>query len=73
MNADITGYNWQERQSNIEGFYNSLDEKYVYDFLRGNNIKYIYWVKPQRATLGETQLGIERIFENSQVDIYRVK
>lgn len=72
MNLDITGYDWRGRREKMEKFYESLDETAAYNFLRENNITYIYWVDGQRARLGETQLGIERIFENSKVDIYRV-
>lgn len=73
VNLNIMNYPWPERRIKVEAFYKSLDQEFVYNFLRENNIKYVYWVKPQRATLGETQLGIERIFENSEVDIYKVK
>ncbi len=73
MNADITGLNWRLRKAEIENFYKSLDQNYVRNFLKENKIRYIYWVKPQRAALGETQLGLTRIFENSEVDIYEVK
>lgn len=73
VNLDITGYEWKTRREQVDEFYRSLDQKYVYEFLRVNDISYIYWVGSQRATLGEDQLGIERIFENSEVDIYRVK
>lgn len=73
VNLDITGYDWKSRRQQIEAFYESLDEQYVYHFLRDNNITYLYWTRGQRATKGETELGIERIFENEKVDIYRVK
>jgi len=72
MNLDITGYSWGERKNEVMKFYESLDQEFVREFLSRNNISYIYWVKPQRARLGETQLGIERIFENVSVDIYKV-
>ena len=72
MNLEITQYNWKDRKEEINQFYNSLDQQYVRDFLKKNNISYIYWVKPERARLGETQLGIERVFENQEVDIYKV-
>lgn len=73
VNLDITGYAWQERRQNVLDFYASLDLQFVRNFLKQNNINYIYWVKPQRATLGEGQLGIKRIFENREVDIYKVE
>jgi len=72
VNLDITGYNWPERRKNLKEFYSSLNHKLVWNFLRENNITYVYWLKGQRATLGETQLGIERIFENEMVYVYKV-
>ena len=72
VNLDITGYNWPQRRKEIEGFYRSTDHQLVWDFLRNNSITYVYWLKGQRATLGESQLGIEKIFENEEVDIYQV-
>lgn len=72
VNLDITGYDWKTRREQVEKFYLSLDHKFVQEFLKSNDIKYVYWLKGQRATLGEEQLGIVRIFENETVDIYRV-
>jgi hypothetical protein len=72
MNLDIMQYDWQTRRAEIENFYQSLDENRVRNFLLKNNIDYIYWLKPQRARLGEGQLGLIRIFENKKVDIYKV-
>jgi hypothetical protein len=66
VNLNITGYDWRERRQEVEVFYNSLDEEFSYKFLRDNNISYIYWLKGQRARLGEDQLGIEKIFENEE-------
>lgn len=72
VNLNISGYDWNERRTKVERWLNTLDQKEAYLFLRDNNIRYIYWVKPQRARLGEAQLEISRLFENSQVDIYKV-
>lgn len=72
VNLDITDYDWKPRREKVLAFYESLNQDEVRSFLKENNIKYIYWVKPQRATLGETQLGISRLFENKEVDIYKV-
>lgn len=70
VNLNIMNYDWKNRREEVEEFYKTLDQQKAYNFLRDNNIKYVYWVKPQRATLGETQLGIRKIFENSEVDIF---
>jgi uncharacterized membrane protein len=73
MNADITSLNWKEKKEEILTWYNTLNQQEAHSFLREQNITYIYWIKPQRARLGETQLGVERLYENKLVDIYKVK
>jgi len=72
VNLDITGYSWRERREKVEFFLNTLDQEEARNFIKVNNISYIYWIKGQRARLGETQLGITKIFENSEVDIFAV-
>lgn len=72
VNLDITGYEWRERRKGVEDFLESLDHAETWSFLRENNITYVYWIKGQRARLGEGQLGMTRVFENNEVDIYRV-
>ena len=72
VNLDITNYPWRERREEVLKFYASLRVDEVRKFLSDNNLQYIYWVNNQRALLGEDQLGIEKIFENEEVDIYRV-
>ncbi len=47
-----------------------LDKK---NFLRDNNIKYIYVPKIYKIQLNETDLQIEKIFENEEVLIFKVK
>jgi len=72
VNLNITGYNWRQRREEVESFLNSLDHVETWSFLRENNITYVYWIKGQRAKLGENQLGITEIFDNSEVNIYKV-
>lgn len=73
INLDITGYNWQDRKSEVEAWYKEADQAKAREFLSINNIKYIYWVKPQRALLGEGQLGLRNIYENAEVIVYQVE
>ncbi len=72
VNLNITGYDWKRRRIEAEDFYRSMDQELVYNFLRDNHISYIYWLKGQKGVLGESQLGVVKIFENNEVDIYRV-
>lgn len=73
INLDITGFDWKSRKSQILNWYKESNEDKARQFLKDNNIKYIYWVKPQRALLGEGNLGLEKIFENKEVYVYVVK
>lgn len=72
VNLNITGYAWNVRRDEVNAFYSSNDQNSVRAFLTKNSIAYVYWLKGQRALLGESQLGLERIYENSEVDIYKV-
>lgn len=72
-NLDITGYNWPERLKEVESWYKETDQIKAREFLKVNNIKYIYWLKGQRALLGEKQLGIEKVFENNEISVFMVK
>lgn len=72
INLDITGYNWPARREQILMWYKENNQDKARAFLRDNKIKYIYWLKGQRALLGEGNLAIKNIFENSSVTIYEV-
>lgn len=72
VNLTIMGYEWKSRRDQVEAFLKSNDQKYVQEFLYNNHIVYIYWHKGERAVLGDKQLGLTRIFENKEVDIYKV-
>jgi hypothetical protein len=73
VNLDITGYDWRTRRKEIESWYKETNKEKARGFLKGNGIEYVYWIKPQRAFLGEGQLGLIRIFENSHVDVYQTE
>lgn len=72
VNLDITGYDWSTRRADIEDWYRGTNTVKAKEFLKKNNVKYIYWVKPQKASLGEGQLGLIRLFENKEVNIWKV-
>lgn len=72
INLDILGFDWVSRRREVDLWYKEPDQTIARQFLAKNNIKYIYWLKGQRAYLGEGQLGLNNIFENNQAIIYRV-
>ncbi len=71
INLNITGYDWRIRRAEVEDWYKESDNIKAREFLRNNDIEYIYWLKGQRALLGETQLGIKNIYENNEVIVYQ--
>jgi len=79
VNLDITGYDWRSRREEVLWFISNLDEKEGRNFLERNNIKYLYLAKAispllgEKLRLGESRLGLEKIFENKEVDIFMVK
>ena len=72
VNLDIMGYHWKTRRQEVLDWLDTLDQEKAYSFLRENNISYIYWVKGQRARVGEGQWGGRRIFANEEVEIFEV-
>lgn len=73
VNLNITNYQWKKRREESLEFLETLNQNAARNFLKENNISYVYWVNDQRAKLGEGQLRMEKIFENGEVDIYKVK
>lgn len=78
VNLDITGYDWKSRREEVLWFISNLDQKKARSFLEKNKIRYLYLVKRlsplpgEKFRLGESQLGLKKIFENKEVDIYKV-
>lgn len=67
VNLEITGYGWRGRRLKEEGFFdNSI--KY---FLLDNKISYIYVTKNE-STFESENVGLEKIFENQEVTVFKV-
>jgi hypothetical protein len=73
VNLDITGFNWQDRRGAVLSWYTEKDYSVARSFLTENNIQYIYWIKKGQSPLDLGNLGLENIYENTMVTIYRVK
>ncbi|MEI8067705.1 MAG: hypothetical protein WCG91_01995 [Candidatus Shapirobacteria bacterium] len=73
MNLIITGYDWQSRRKEAEKFFNTEDKFFARGFLLNNKIDYIYLVDDQSFKVSINDLGIDKIFENSQTRIYKVR
>ena len=79
VNLNIMGYDWKKRRQDVLDWYEESDEKKARQFLKDNNIAYVYWLKNlpgntyQHAYLGDSQLGLTKIFENKEVTIFSNK
>lgn len=77
VNLNIMGYNWQTRREQILEFFRSADPVTGKNFLKENNIKYLYLTRDNPNMYGTTlklspgDLNLETVFENTQVIIYR--
>lgn len=77
VNLNIMGYDWKSRKNKVLAFILSPDPKTGQDFLKSNNIKYLYLVKEASPLFGELlkngsfELGLEKIFDNKDYIIYR--
>lgn len=72
VNLAITGYPWEERRNKTEEFLESGSVDSARNFLREENISYIYFLNGQRTRLNEGQIGMSKIFENSEAGVYKV-
>lgn len=77
VNLNIMGYSWQTRREQILEFFRSADPVTGKNFLKENNIKYLYLTRDNPNMYGTTlklspgDLNLETVFENTQVIIYR--
>ena len=76
VNLNIMGYDWKSRRKEVLSFISNLDIEVGKNFLKTNDIKYLYLVKEnsplqgELLRLGSKELGLVKIFENKEVIIY---
>ena len=73
MNLDIMGVKWRPRRDLEEQFFTTRNEEWARNFLKENNIKYVYLVDDQKFEVGDFQVGLVKIFENGEVRIFEFR
>lgn len=73
INLNIMGYDWQDRREKVVDYFEKSEESYDSTLINENDIEYLYILKGQDSTADFTRRNMERIFENNEVTIYKVK
>ncbi len=69
---EILQNDYQKRIIEVTDFLKGRENRWSKKFLKENNIKYIYNLKIFNNSFNKQQLGLKRIFENSEVEIYQI-
>lgn len=72
MTLDIMQVDWPSRRNLVEEFFTTEDEIWATEFLKENEIKYLYLVNGQDLKIKASQINLEEIFNNEEVQIYRL-
>jgi len=72
MNLIISQYPLEKRKDEIARFFLSKDQNWGREFIKINNISYIYLVKGQKMEFGEGDIGFKKIFDNLEIKIYKL-
>ena len=72
VNLNITAFAWPDRRQAILTLFNQADPQLAKAWLESQHIQYLYLpqIASVRPLLSETDLGMTKLFENSQVAIW---
>lgn len=68
----ILDTDYKPRLANLDRFFVEKDLSWSNQFLKENNIRYVYLPKVYQLPMAEKEYSMEKIFENSEVNIYKV-
>ncbi len=70
IQQEILQNDYQKRLVEASDFFNGRDPKWSANFLKQNNIKYIYLPKIFSVSLDEESLNLKKVYDNEEVDVY---
>ena len=73
VNLEISDYDWKSRREETVKFFETEDEIWTRGFLLNNQIGYIYLTQGHEIKQENNGLGVEKIFDNGEAKIYRVR
>ncbi len=71
INLDITGFNYTERSRDVQRFYVTEDKTWAKNFLKNNNIRYVYETPLQKMSLNPEDISLTKIFDSGEINIYK--
>jgi len=71
INLDITGLDYVSKSRDSQRFYNSTDKVWSIEFLRNNNIQYVYETRLQKFKLAPSDINLTKIFDSGEINIYK--
>jgi len=69
---DIMGYNYKPRQEIQKEIFTTTDLNQFYRLLTENKINYLYFPKALKPVIGLTKTSLQKIYENSGIEIWKV-
>lgn len=73
MNLTITGYQYDQRRIHSTKLFTTTEADWAKQFIKDNQIRYVYLVKGQKLNLGTGDINGIKVFENGEVVIYQVE
>jgi len=73
MTLEIMGVDWRSRRTLEEQFFATTDENWAKNFLKENDIEYLYLANGQNFKLQASEISLEKIFENEKVRIFQFR
>lgn len=68
----VLGTDYKSRLEDANRFFNEKNLSWSNEFLKENNISYVYLPKIYALPMAEQEYSMQKIFENEEVNIYRV-
>ena len=71
INLDITGFNYTQKARDQQRFYQTSDQIWARNFLKTENISYVYETPLQRIKINPQDLCLSKIFDSGEINIYK--
>jgi uncharacterized membrane protein len=71
INLKITGFDYKERSKNVQRLYRTKDSSWVRQFLKNENIKYVYTTPIERLKIAPQETCLSPLFDSGEIIIYK--